>query len=72
MTTKDSIDIPNNANFVTVTAEWMKACGKGEEAKTFPIHRIRGRTPGGAVIIEVIEPDWRIWTVILPWRGKFS
>lgn len=69
---RDRIDIPDNANFVTVTAEWMRACGKGTEAKTFPIHAIRGRTPGGAVVVEVVETEGRLWTVILPWRGQFS
>ena len=24
----------------TVSAEWMKACGKGNEARTFPIVRV--------------------------------
>lgn len=67
----DRIQIPENANFVEVSAEWIQKCGKGESAKIFPIHRIRGRLPGGAVVVDILEYDERVWTVILPWRGRF-
>ena len=61
--------IPANANFYEVSAEWMRACGKGTEAKVFPIHRVRGRLLGGALVVDVLDGD-RLWTVIHPWRGR--
>lgn len=70
MNNADRIEIPPNANFVEISADWMIACGKGNEARTFPIHSIRGRTPGGAVVVDVVDNNVK-WTVILPWRGKF-
>ncbi len=62
-------EIPASANFYEVSAEWMRACGKGTEAKVFPIHRVRGRLLGGALVVDVLDGD-RLWTVIHPWRGR--
>lgn len=67
----DRIDIPPKANFVEVDGTWLAKCGLGNETRTFPIQRICGRTPGGAVIVEVLRDNNALWTVILPWRGHF-
>jgi hypothetical protein len=68
MTDHDA-NIPEKANHYEVSAAWMKACGKGTEAKVFPIHRVRGRLPGGAIVLDVLDGE-RLWTVIHPWRGR--
>lgn len=61
--------IPAKANFYEVSAEWMQACGKGTEAKVFQIHRIRGRLPGGGIVVDLLDSN-NLWTIIHPWRGK--
>jgi hypothetical protein len=52
-----------------VSAEWMKACGYGDEAKAFPVIRT-----WDARLLPFAELDMgngRTWDVCTEWRGRF-
>lgn len=51
-----------------VSAEWMKACGKGDQAKVFRV--IRSYELGGWVFAD-LDDDGRVWTVMTAWRGRY-
>lgn len=55
--------------FFEVSADWMKACGKGDKAKAFPVIRswMAGHMPFVAVRLE----DGRDWELNAEWRGRF-
>ena len=52
-----------------VSASWMQACGKGQEAKTFPV---RSTYMSGHLPFAVLE-DGTVagWVVNAEWRGRF-
>lgn len=52
-----------------VSAEWMKACGKGDEAKVFDVIRTYDRRL--IPFADLDEGNGRVWTVITEWRGRF-
>jgi hypothetical protein len=52
-----------------VSAEWMKACGRGDKAKVFPVLRINGNGNITAVVVDL--GNGREWTLIAEWRGRF-
>ncbi len=55
--------------YFEVSAAWMKACGRGDEAKTFPVVRMwmAGHLPFVAVRLD----DGREWELCAEWRGRF-
>jgi hypothetical protein len=56
----------------TVSAEWMKACGKGEEAKSFPIVSEQEfiRSPKGFHIFYKLEVSPGYTWIVAACRGK--
>lgn len=57
-----------------VSAEWMKACGRGNEPGVFEI--IREYKRGNWTFIDVVDwvaPDGTVytWTILTNWRGRF-
>jgi len=56
-------------SFFEVSASWMKACGKGDEAKVFPV--LRSWMAGHLPFVEVELEDGRKWEVCAEWRGRF-
>jgi hypothetical protein len=52
-----------------VSAEWMKATGQGEEAKTFPV--VRSYMSGHLPFAELDLGNGRTWTVCAEWRGEY-
>jgi hypothetical protein len=52
-----------------VSAEWMKACGKGDEAKVFRV--IRSYEAGGWPFVVLDEGEGREWIVMAAWRGRY-
>jgi hypothetical protein len=55
-----------------VSAEWMKACGKGNSAKVFDVVRTVAEGRNGLTVIEISDPDTgRLWQVIPQWRGRY-
>lgn len=52
-----------------VSADWMKATGKGDEAKTFPV--LRSWMAGHLPFAELALGDGRKWEVCTAWRGRF-
>lgn len=58
--------------FFEVSADWMRACGFGEEARVFPVLRVYKR--GGLNFADLDAPnfsDSKPWPVITNWRGRF-
>jgi ribosomal protein L37E len=56
-----------------VSADWMKACGFGEEAKVYPV--ISEYERGGYLFAELDRGNYATlgttWTVNTNWRGRF-
>ena len=52
-----------------VSAVWMKACGKGEDAKVFSV--VRSYMAGHMPFVVVREDNGHEWVVNAEWRGKF-
>lgn len=55
--------------FYEVSAEWMAACGYGNEARVFPVER--SWMAGGWPIIAVRLDNGREWVIMAAWRGRF-
>lgn len=55
--------------YYEVSAQWMKACGYGEEAKAFPV--IRTYMAGHLPFVVVRLDNGRAWDLCAEWRGKF-
>lgn len=53
-----------------VSAEWMKACGRGHEAKAFPVLRT-WVTWNGVPFAALDLGDGTEWIVLTAWRGRF-
>lgn len=54
-----------------VSAAWMKACGKGDAAKTFYVKKAHPPVRGLSYV-ELIDPETGgTWSVIAEWRGRF-
>ena len=51
-----------------VSADWMKACGKGNEAKRFRVIRT---WDAGLLAFAELDDNGHPWTVNTEWRGKF-
>ncbi len=52
-----------------VSADWMKACGYGNEAKAFPV--IRSWEVRLWPFVEVDMGNGRTWELNAEWRGRF-
>lgn len=55
-----------------VSAEWMKACGKGTRARRYPVVRVYGQS--GWTFVQLKDDDsfdGEPWVVLANWRGKF-
>lgn len=59
----------DNRSMFEVSAEWMKTCGKGDEAKAFPV--IRTWEVRLLPFAELDLGDGRSWEVCTAWRGRF-
>lgn len=55
--------------YFEVSADWMKACGKGDEAKAFPV--IHSYMAGHLPFVDLDMGNGRTWTVCAEWRGRF-
>ena len=51
-----------------VSAQWMKACGFGDQARVFDVIRTY---QAGPMIMVVVDHDGRPWELIASWRGRF-
>lgn len=55
--------------YYEVSAAWMKACGKGDEARVYPV--LRSYELGGMPFVDVDEGYGRVWVINAAWRGRF-
>ncbi len=55
-------------NKFEVSADWMKACGLGDEAKAFNV--IRSYERGFLPFVD-LDRDGIEWTVCAEWRGRY-
>ena len=59
----------DNRPMFEVSADWMKACGMGEEAKAFPV--IRSYDLRLVPFADLDLGGGRVFTVITSWRGRY-
>ena len=60
-----------NQGYFEVSAEWLKATGKGDgtDAKAFPVIRTYMAAHLPMVVIKL--DDGRAWELVASWRGRF-
>jgi hypothetical protein len=51
-----------------VSAQWMKDCGFGSEAKVFKVIKTYR---AGLLSMVVVDRDGQPWTLVSTWRGWF-
>ena len=59
----------SNENRFEVSADWMKACGKGDAAASFPV--VRTYMAGHLPFAVLDMGNGHTWEVCAAWRGRF-
>jgi len=54
--------------YFKVSADWMKACGKGDKATVFKV--LRSYTLRNLTFVD-LEDNGHVWVVCASWRGDF-